>query len=84
MRIFRFLLLLLILPAVHADRIEHDYDYVAKKLFWNELYTYGGWTLYCGYRFNSNKETVNHRLVEIEHIYPTASMLQQVGCNSRT
>ena len=83
MRIFRFLLLLLILPAVHADRIEHDYDYVAKKLFWNELYTYGGWTLYCGYRFNSNKETVNHRLVEIEHIYPTASMLQQVGCNSR-
>ena len=75
-------LLLLILPA-QAEAPVHDYDYVAKKLFWNELYAYGGWTLYCGYRFTNNKETVNHRLVEIQHIYPTMAMLHETGCKSR-
>lgn len=76
-------LLLIFVTQVQADPSVHDYDYVAKKLFWNKLYTYGGWTLYCGYRFQSNKETVDNRLVEIGHIYPTAAMLEQAGCNSR-
>lgn len=83
MRFILFLLLLLILSAVQADPSVHDYDYVAKKLFWNELYNYGGWTLYCGYRFRKDKETVKHRPVEILHIYPAGAMLQEAGCRSR-
>lgn len=83
MKIFLFLLSVLLLFAAQADSSVHDYDYVAKNMFWNELYAYGGWTLYCGYRFQGSKETVNHRLVEIEHIYPTTAMLEQTGCNSR-
>ena len=56
MKVFLFLVSVLLLPAVQADSAAHDYDYVARKLFWNELYAYGGWTLYCGYRFTNNKE----------------------------
>lgn len=83
MKIFLFLLSVLLLFAVHADPSVQNYDYIAKNLFWKELYTYGGWTLYCGYRFQNNKETVKHRPVEILHIYPTGAMLQDVGCKSR-
>ena len=83
MKVFLFLVSVLLLPAVQADSAVHDYDYVARKLFWNELYAYGGWTLYCGYRFTNNKETVTHRLVEIQHIYPAIAMLHEAGCKSR-
>lgn len=83
MRTFLYLILLLFLSTAHTETAVHDYDFVAKKLFWNELYTYGGWTLYCGYRFKNNKETVKHQLVEIQHIYPTVAMLREAGCKSR-
>lgn len=71
------------LSAAHADPAVHDFDYVAKNLFWNDLYAYGGWTLFCGYRFNGSRETLQHRPVEIMHIYPTMAMLRDNGCRSR-
>jgi deoxyribonuclease-1 len=83
MRIILLSSLLLFIFPTQADAPVQDYDHVAKQLFWNELYNYGGWTLFCGYRFKNNKETVKHRLVEIQHIYPSAAMLREAGCKSR-
>jgi deoxyribonuclease-1 len=60
-----------------------DYDYVKEQLFWEELHPYGGWTLYCGYRFEHDQQSPGHGLVIIDHIYPTGSMLEYAGCNSR-
>lgn len=30
-----------------------DYETTQKSYFWNKLYKYGGWTLYCGSPFYS-------------------------------
>lgn len=40
-----------------AENSNYNYDHIAASVFWNELYTYGGWTLYCGYRFDSDLKT---------------------------
>ncbi|MFQ5658825.1 MAG: endonuclease [Gammaproteobacteria bacterium] len=72
-----------ITPVIPAATGITDYDYVASTLFWHELYTYGGWTLYCGYRFETDKRTQDGRFIGIEHIYPTSLMFKQAGCDSR-
>ena len=81
-RILYIFILFLCLPlSARTDLIE--YDNIASSIFWDELYTYGGWTLYCGYRFESDKKIGESRSVTIEHIYPTDLMIEQLGCNSR-
>ena len=31
-----------------------DYDEISENIFWNDLYPGGGWSLYCGYRFENS------------------------------
>lgn len=53
------------------------------QLFWNQLYSQGGWTLYCGYRFDANRATVNHSPVTLGHVYSLPKIMQFLGCESR-
>lgn len=74
---------MLIVPFSPAESDLNDYDVIAQETFWNELYTYGGWTLYCGYRFEHDRKTEKGKSVAIEHIYPTDKMIEQLDCSSR-
>ena len=67
----------------NAQDANPDYDQVAAQIFWQELYGTGGWTLYCGYRFDKDRKTKSGRLIGIEHIYPGDLMLKRAGCKSR-
>lgn len=62
------------------DRIT-DFD-TARRLFWESLYPAGGWTLYCGLRFEAeaNGDGV---MATIDHIYPMPRVYEQLGCGSR-
>ncbi|MEM7027888.1 MAG: endonuclease, partial [Pseudomonadota bacterium] len=60
-----------------------DFDEVAGNLFWNELYKTGGWTLYCGYRFNPEAIIDESGVVVIDQLYPVHKMLKKLNCNSR-
>jgi deoxyribonuclease-1 len=60
-----------------------NYDEVALNTFWNELYANGGWSLYCGYRFDAAATLTEGRLFVIEQIYPVSWMLKHMNCNSR-
>ena len=60
-----------------------NYDEVAVNTFWNELYSNGGWSLYCGYRFDSAMEATDGKVFVIEQIYPVSWMLKYQNCDSR-
>ncbi len=60
-----------------------NFDEVAVNTFWNELYNNGGWSLYCGFRFDSAIEATDGRTFVIEQIYPVSWMLNFLNCNSR-
>jgi deoxyribonuclease I len=60
-----------------------SYDEIVVNTFWNELYSHGGWSLYCGYRFDPAAELTEGRLFVIEQIYPVSWMLKHMSCNSR-
>jgi deoxyribonuclease I len=60
-----------------------SYDEIAVNTFWNELYTNGGWSLYCGYRFDHAAKLTEGRLFVIEQIYPVSWMLKHMNCDSR-
>lgn len=63
---------------------EHDaYDEIATETFWKKLYPGGGWSLYCGYKFNGTRKTSSGRTIDIEHIFSTAHMASHAGCNNR-
>lgn len=72
-----------LIKPVYAENPVNDYDYIASSVFWDQLYTYGGWTLYCGFRFEHDKKINESKYVSIEHIYPTNLMMKQLGCDSR-
>lgn len=56
---------------------------VFTHLFWRKLYAQGGWSLYCGYRFDGNGNTEGSGKVLIEHIYPTSWIYKQLDCKNR-
>lgn len=60
-----------------------NYDEVVLNTFWNDLYGNGGWSLYCGYRFDPARSLTEGRLFVIEQIYPVSWMLEHLSCNSR-
>lgn len=82
-RLFVYFYFISFFIPVSAETDVVGFDRIASAVFWEELYTYGGWTLYCGYRFESDKKIEMTRSVTIEHIYPTHKMLEQLGCESR-
>lgn len=69
--------------AAPAGENTGDYDYVVNNLFWNDLYADGGWSFYCGYRFEAGGRTGSGRIIDVEHIYPVSRMLRFVHCRSR-
>ena len=84
MQIISFLFLVSVLNNNFAETLPvENYDEVAVNIFWNELYTNGGWSLYCGYRFDNTAELTEGRLFVIEQIYPVNWMLKYLDCESR-
>lgn len=60
-----------------------SFDEIAVNTFWNELYANGGWSLYCGFRFDPSVALTEDRLFVIEQIYPASWMLRYMQCDSR-
>lgn len=60
-----------------------DYNHIALDLFWKQLYEGGGWTLYCGYRFDGEGNSPEGYAIGIDHIYATEWMLDYLGCDNR-
>jgi deoxyribonuclease-1 len=81
-RISFWMIMCFALP-INAETDVNDFDEIARTVFWENLYKFGGWTLQCGYRFESDQKTVNGRNVRIDHIYPTSWMMEQADCQSR-
>ena len=55
-----------------------DYEQ-ARWLFWNELYTKGGKTLYCGKSFSSRYR----KGLNIEHVFPMGWVTNKLDCGTR-
>lgn len=78
------LFFLVLSPAVFsAEQDAFDYDNVSSSLFWNGLYPTGGWTLYCGYRFDNNRRINDGKVVVIDHIYAMDWMVKYLKCKNR-
>lgn len=56
---------------------------IFSKIFWHRLYSQGGWSLYCGYRFDGQGNTEAGGKILIEHIYPTSWIFKHLDCHSR-
>lgn len=86
-RILKIISITLLTSLFHNSFAEtlpvENYDEVAVNTFWNELYANGGWSLYCGYRFEHAVELTQGRQFVIEHIYPVSWMLKHMKCDSR-
>lgn len=87
---FRRLQIILFLSSLgvchtnYADTLPvESFDEIAVDTFWNELYANGGWSLYCGYRFDPSVTLTEGRLFVIEQIYPVSWMLKYMQCDSR-
>ncbi len=82
----KFILALLLCSgtAIAAEPEMNNYDYVAREAFWKQLYDEGGWTLYCGYRFDLEGRSGEGYAVGIDQIYATEWMLDHLQCNSRS
>jgi len=83
-KIISILLLQGIFSLGHAETLPvESYDEIAVNTFWNELYSQGGWSLYCGFRFDPAAELTEGRLFVIEQLYPVSWMLKHMSCDSR-
>ncbi len=75
MQVISFLILVSVLNTNFAETLPvENYDEVVVNTFWNDLYVNGGWSLYCGYRFDPAVELTEGRLFVIEQIYPVSWM----------
>ncbi|MCS3903080.1 deoxyribonuclease-1 [Methylohalomonas lacus] len=79
-RLLLLLFPLLIAPVIAQDELT-DFD-TARGHFWETLYPGGGWTLYCGLRFEAegNGDGV---MATIDHIYSMPRVYRALGCSSR-
>ena len=77
------LLLCLVLPGLVMAEKLIEYDRIANSTFWKKLYPGGGWSLYCGYKFNNARKTKTGRRIDIEHIYSPVKMAEHSGCQNR-
>ena len=64
-------------PPLLADQTQISNYNAARPIFWNQLYSGGGFTLYCAQPFSRKLG------LEIEHVYPAGWMVQHLGCSSR-
>ncbi len=83
-RTISFLFITVFLNFSYSETLPiEDYDEISENIFWNDLYPGGGWSLYCGYRFENSLAANEEHLFVIEHIYPTGWMLEFLNCESR-
>lgn len=83
--LFNSLLILGLIPGLFGSLSAEEitYDEVAKRFFWRDLYSQGGWSLYCGFRFDGSGKTETGGHVQIQHIVPVNTLIQSAGCKSR-
>ncbi len=74
-------LILLTSPQTPAQDQLTDID-TARSLFWQSLYAAGGWTLYCGVRFEAGGGS-DGSTVTVDQIYPMSRVYKALGCGSR-
>lgn len=68
-----------LISQIYGDQTRtRDYEQ-ARWLFWNELYTKGGKTLYCGETFNSR----TRKGLNIEHVFPMGWVTNELDCGTR-
>lgn len=67
------------MSSADQERIP-DYE-EARRLFWKQLYTRGGKTLYCGWTFSSKYEY--RKGVNIEHVFPMGWVKNELKCGTR-
>jgi deoxyribonuclease-1 len=60
-----------------ADQFQLANAREAHQVFWETLYADGGWTLYCGDRFEKQRDLV------IEEVYPIERVQKLFGCATR-
>ncbi len=87
------LIIIIVLASlnIHAEtinlapepEINNEIDDVFLDIFWRKLYAQGGWSLYCGFRFDGQGNTEAGGKVLIEHIYPTNWIFKHLDCSSR-
>ncbi len=70
------LVLTLTLPAAADQTQFSNYD-AARRIYWDDLYPGGGFTLYCVQPFFRNLG------LQIEHVYAASWMVGHLGCTSR-
>ncbi len=68
---------LLLVSCAHADQTQIPNYRKARDLHWQQLYPSGGWTFYCGERFE-DKSGLN-----VEHIYAASWIAAFLGCGTR-
>lgn len=70
-------------PAPPMEPDMNNYNYIDREVFWKQLYKEGGWTLYCGYRFDLEGRSQEGYAVGIDQMYPTDWMLDHLQCRNR-
>lgn len=77
--------LVIVLPAWAQTATDvYDYDFVATRVFWQNIYVTGGWTLYCGFQFDQHRKTVDGKNIAVAHIYPPRLVYQRYDCRNRS
>ena len=64
------------ITSASADQFQIPFFKDAEKLFWEQVYPDGGWTLYCGERFENPKDLM------IEDIYAKEWAMKHLNCES--
>ena len=70
-------------PSVTEQTDSSPLQEKPQNSFWNKLYANGGWSLYCGFRFNSKGETLDKGNIITEHIYPLNWVIKTLSCKNR-
>jgi len=63
----------------HADQFEIANFDEAQQIFWQQIHPDGGWTLYCGEKFNPD-----HINVQLDAIYSMDWVREHLGCGDVT
>jgi len=73
-------MLMLTSPVLQAAGQQKIPDYkTARGIFWYQLYSKGGTSLYCGRRYQERR----HRGLNIEHVFPMSWVTKSLRCGDR-
>ena len=84
MKIYKNKLIILLFLYMSFPVQSDDYNHIATDIFWTQLYDTGGWSLYCGYRFDLEGNSPDGFNIGIDHVYHTEWMMDHLQCRNRT